>query len=226
MPKTSAGKKQSKSERPQNKSAVRRQREREQRFQTILNAAEHCFAREGYHKASVEQIADEAEVSVGTVYFYFKNKEDLLIQLLNDIGSQLRELLGREFSKADGSIEGMQRAGRVFFEEFCPHYPERLLIFFRDAVGQSTEVESHRKKIFGRLIDDVRGALERLADQQEKTYQSRLSAEVMAVSIMGMYERIAYHYLIWQQDRTKDLVTIGSDAVDFIVGGIPNLFEK
>ena len=208
-----------------NKSALRRQREREQRYQSILDAAERCFARDGYHKASVEQIADAAEVSVGTVYFYFKNKEDLLIPLLNDIGYQLRDLLGREFRKADGSLEGMRRAGRVFFEEFCPHYPERLLIFFRDAVGQSSEVESHRKKIFGRLIDDVRTALERLAEQQQASYQSRLAAEVTAVSIMGMYERIAYHYQIWQEDRSKDLATIGADAVDFIVGGIPNQIQ-
>ncbi|MFH1985025.1 MAG: TetR/AcrR family transcriptional regulator [Pseudomonadota bacterium] len=226
MPKASAGKTQSGSDGPQNKSALRRQREREQRYQTILKAAECCFARDGYNKASVEQIADEAEVSVGTVYFYFKNKEDLLIHLLNDIGFQLRDLLGREFRKADGSVEGMRRAGQVFFDEFCPHYPERLLIFFRDAVGQSAEVEAHRKKIFNRLILDVREALERLAVQQEEVFQSPLAAEVMAVSIMGMYERIAYHYLIWQEDRSKDLVTIGSDAVDFIVGGIPNLFKK
>ena len=46
----------------------------------------------------------------------------------------------------------------------------------------------------------------------------------MAVSIMGMYERIAYQYLIWQ-DRPKDLQTIGRDAVEFIVGGIRNLMK-
>jgi len=41
----------------------------------------------------------------------------------------------------------------------------------------------------------------------------------MAVSIMGMFERLAYHYLIWR-DRSGELKTIGKDAVDFIVGGI------
>lgn len=226
MPKAGAAKKKTAAQKVKNKSALRRQREREQRYQTILKAAENCFAREGYHKASVEQIAEAAEVSVGTVYFYFRNKEDLLVHLMNDIGYQLRDLLGREFKKADGSLDGMRRAGKVFFEEFCPHYPDRLLIFFRDAVGQSPEVEIHRKKIFDRLIHDVQDALERLARQQGKDYQSRLAAEVMAVSIMGMYERIAYHYLIWQENRSKDLATIGGDAVDFIVGGIPNLFKS
>jgi len=170
----------------------------------------------------MERIADAAEVSVGTVYFYFKNKEDLLIQLLDEIGYQLRNLLGREFRKDDISLSGFERAGRVFFEEFCPHYPERLAIIFRESVGQSPLVEEHRKKIFDRLIADVASALERLKINTGVTFQSALSTEVMAVCIMGMYERLAYQYLIWQ-DRTADLKTIGADAVAFILGGVKNL---
>ena len=71
---------------PLSKSALRRQREREQRLETILAAAGRLFAREGYHRTGMERIADEAEVSVGTVYFYFKNKEDLLVKLLDQTG--------------------------------------------------------------------------------------------------------------------------------------------
>ena len=203
-------------------SAQRRQREREQRYQTILRAAETLFAQEGYHKAGMERIADMAEVSVGTVYFYFKNKEDLLLQLLDEIGYQLRNLLGREFRQADMSLEGFERAGKVFFEEFCPHFPERLAIIFRESVGQSPLVESHRKRIFDRLIADLRDALDRLQANMGLTFRSPLSTEVMAVSIMGMYERLAYQFLIWE-DRTADLRTIGEDAVAYILGGIKNL---
>jgi AcrR family transcriptional regulator len=204
------------------RSAQRRQREREQRYQTILRAAETLFAHEGYHQSGMERIADAAEVSVGTVYFYFKNKEDLLVQLLDEIGYQLRDLLGREFRKDDISLSGFGRAGKVFFEEFCPHYPERLAIIFRESVGQSPLVEDRRKKIFDRLIADVASALERLKANTGVAFQSPLSTEVMAVCIMGMYERLAYQYLIWE-DRTDELETIGEDAVAFILGGVKNL---
>jgi AcrR family transcriptional regulator len=204
------------------RSALRRQREREYRYQTILKAAEQLFARDGYHKTSMEKIADAAEVSVGTVYFYFKNKEDLLIRLIDEIGYQLRNLLGNEFKAADGTMEGFKRAGHIFFQKFCPKHPEKVSIFFRESAGQSPYVEERRKKIFDKLIGDVKEALSRLCQKQGGGYQSDISAEVMAVSIMGMYERIAYHYLIWQ-GRTEDLKAIGKDAVDFIVGGINNL---
>ena len=85
-------------------------------------------------------------------------------------------------------------------------------------------MEAHRKKIFDKLIDDVRQALIRVCDNQGARFQSDLSAEVMATSIMGMFERIAYQYLIWQ-DRSEDLAVIGQDAVDFIIGGIERLFK-
>ena len=77
------------------RSALRRQREREQRLQTILAAAEALFAREGYHKTGMERIADEAEVSVGTVYFYFKNKEELLFTLLKEMNANLKYNLNK-----------------------------------------------------------------------------------------------------------------------------------
>lgn len=208
------------------KSAQRRQRERENRYQTIFKAAERLFAKQGYHKTSMEQIADRAEVSVGTVYFYFKNKEDLLVRLIDEIGYQLRNLLGMEFSKSDGSMEGISSAGIVFFDEFCIKNQERLAIFFRESAGQSEVVDAHRKKIFNKLIEDVTDALIRLQEKSGVEFQSKLSAEIMAVSIMGMYERIAYHYLIWQDDRSKDIKVIGRDAVAFIVGGVKNLLRE
>ncbi len=51
------------------RSALRRLREKEQKYNTILKAAETLFAQKGYHQTSIEEIADLAEVSTGAVYF-------------------------------------------------------------------------------------------------------------------------------------------------------------
>lgn len=207
------------------KSALRRQREREKRYRTILQAAEILFAKEGYHQASIERIADQAEVSVGTVYFYFKNKEDILIQLLDEIGFHIRKRVGEEFLKDDVSMNSFKRAGMIFFEEICLRYPHKITIFFREAVGQSSLVEAHRKRLFDKIIADIKGAVERMGETLGFCYPSSFSTELMAVSIMGMYERIAYYYLIWQ-DRTDDLRTVAMDALNFIQGGIENLCKQ
>lgn len=208
---------------PHSRSALRRQREREQRLQTILEVAGRLFAREGYHRTGMERIADEAEVSVGTVYFYFKNKEDLLVKLLDQTGYELRNLLGAEFKNADGTLEGLQRAGMVFFEDFCPHHPEKIALIFRESAGQSEVVEQRRKKIFERLIQDVQEALVQVA-RNHGGMVSETAAEVMATSILGMFERLAYHYMIWQ-DRQEELHAVGEDAVRFIIGGVQNCLK-
>jgi len=205
------------------RSAQRRQREREHRYQTILKSAETLFAREGYHKASMERLADMAEVSVGAVYFYFKNKEDLLVQLLDEIGFLLRSTLGQAFTEYGSTMEGFKQAGYAFFEDFCMNYPEKVAIVFRESVGLSPEVENHRKEIFDKLTADVQAALLRVSETQGIHFKSKFAAEVITVSILGIYERVAYHYIFWQ-DKSDDLKSIGHDAVDFIVGGIQNLF--
>jgi len=85
-------------------------------------------------------------------------------------------------------------------------------------------VEEHRKRIFYKFIEDIQEAFAGMRKNQGVVYQSELSAEVMAISILGMFERIAYHYLIWQ-NRPGELQTVSRDAIDFIVGGI-NVLSK
>jgi len=172
----------------------------------------------------MEKIADAAEVSVGAVYFYFKNKEDLLIQTLEEIGFRLRKVLGSEFKKTGESLDGFKKAGQMFFEEFCTDYPEKVAIIFRESVGKSQVVEERRREIFDKLTGDVLNALMRVSENQGHSFKSGFSAEVMAVSIMGIYERVAYKYLFWRESA-EDMKTIGRDAVDFIIGGINNMFN-
>jgi len=59
----------------------RKQRERERRRQQIMVAAKRVFSEKGFSKSTMEDIAREAELSPGTLYLYFKNKDDLYASL-------------------------------------------------------------------------------------------------------------------------------------------------
>ena len=59
----------------------RKQRERERRRQQIIVAAKRVFSAKGFNKATMEDIAKEAELSPGTLYLYFKNKDELYASL-------------------------------------------------------------------------------------------------------------------------------------------------
>jgi len=66
----------------------------------ILRAAVKVFARKGFHGARVAEVARAAGVADGTIYLYFKNKEDLLLQIFTDrldgLLAQCRRSLGDE----------------------------------------------------------------------------------------------------------------------------------
>jgi len=209
------------------RSAMRRRREKEMRYRTILEAAESLFARQGYQQTSIEQIADKAEVSVGTVYFYFKKKEEILINLMEDIGFQLRKLLGTEFRRADASPDGLKNAGLSFFQSFCLNYPEKISVFYRESVGQSIEVERQRKNLHMQITADIEGALKRIRKGQKIRYQDdELSPELMAVCIVGIYERVACHYLLWKESKKSDIMKLAQGAVAFTLGGVDRLVVK
>lgn len=72
---------------------------REEKFQRILDAAIEAFAEVGYYQCQVSKIARLAGVADGTIYLYFKNKEDILVRLfqermgdfIHDIRTQLKD---------------------------------------------------------------------------------------------------------------------------------------
>ena len=59
----------------------RKERERERRRQQLIVAAKRVFTKKDFNRATMEDIAKEAEVSPGTIYLYFKNKDELFVSL-------------------------------------------------------------------------------------------------------------------------------------------------
>lgn len=76
----------------------RKEREKEQKRRLILNAAKKLFSEKGFSKATMEEIAKEAEFSPGTLYLYFKNKDELDASLSIEILEFLFERLNEVYS--------------------------------------------------------------------------------------------------------------------------------
>ena len=206
------------------RSALRRLREKEQRYNTILRAAKLLFAEKGYHQTSIEEIADASEVSTGSVYIYFKNKEDLLIKLMQEIGHQLRQLLGDEFRKSGYSLDSFRNISIAFLKDFCGGHPEWLAIFFRESVGQSTEVEEQRRQVFTKVTQDIKEAFVQISREQGIDLVDDSKPELIAVCIVGIFERIAFHYFLWQ-DHPADIDALARKSISYMLGGIDRLLK-
>jgi TetR/AcrR family fatty acid metabolism transcriptional regulator len=79
---------------------------KKEKFDAILDAAQKVIAESGYHNAQVSRIAKEAGVADGTIYLYFKNKEDILISLF-------RERLGDLVERFHASVRETGSAGEA-----------------------------------------------------------------------------------------------------------------
>lgn len=200
--------------------AERRKREKEQRYQSILQAAERLFSENGYPNTKIQDVAQAAEVAVGTVYFYFRNKEDLLLQLIDSIAFNVRSTLGEAFRSGGNPVERFENAGRALFLNFCRLHRNQLILLLRESVGISSEVEARRRAIFERLDEDVARAVQEVMG--EYGIADRSAAGIVSVAIGGMLERVAYQYVVWQ-DRSEEMETIAREVLAFIRGGLTSV---
>jgi TetR/AcrR family fatty acid metabolism transcriptional regulator len=69
------------------------------RYETILNAAADVFAERGFDSSSISDVATRAEVSEGLIYKYFRNKRDLLAQVLSAFNARTMDAMEREVAR-------------------------------------------------------------------------------------------------------------------------------
>lgn len=103
----------------------RKEREREARKNAILEAAKTVFFQKGLHAATMNQIAEAAELSKGTLYLYFSNKEELYVSIL----LEGLELLHERFEKAVKDTEGWEGKLRNIAWAYYSFYQEQRSYF-------------------------------------------------------------------------------------------------
>ena len=114
----------------------RKQREKEKRRQTIVEAARKIFSAKGFNSATMEEIASQAELSPGTLYLYFKNKEELHTSL--SIGL-LRKISHEINGVADLDLPVEEKLSR-FWDVFIAVYekePSILINLFHLQSGET-----------------------------------------------------------------------------------------
>lgn len=133
----------------------------------ILDAAISIFAKEGFDRANTEEIAKLARLGKGTVYRYFKNKEELFLSVVDRGLDELRIAILREVNKVEDpvrKIESAVRAYLAFFEENDELV--RILIHEQSSFG---------KRITERYFEHYYGNVDRI----EKIFEAAVGAGLL-----------------------------------------------
>jgi AcrR family transcriptional regulator len=91
--------------------------DRESRRQAILQAARQVFARKGYEPATLEAVAREAGLAKGTLYLYFRNKEDLFFHTVLNTLESLQDSIREQAERQEGALQKLRAvaAGQFAF---------------------------------------------------------------------------------------------------------------
>jgi AcrR family transcriptional regulator len=143
--------------------AERREREKEQRRNDIVEAAEHVFFSKGYEDATMDDVSEEAELSKGTLYLYFNTKEELYFAVMLRGFKILYGLFEKAVADKQRGIEQLQEIGRAyirFFNEYHDYF-KNIMFFESKTVPFDPdnpwveEFEWCSDRIFGKLTEAV-----------------------------------------------------------------------
>jgi len=163
----------------------------------ILRAATRVFARKGFYATRVSEVAKAAGVADGTIYLYFKNKDDLLVSLFEDRLGLLLETLERELAERPTPE---QRLRCVIEMQLGLLEGERdLAEVITVNLRQSTKLmKQYAAPKFGLYLDTI--ALVVADGQRAGVFRDDVSPHVVARSIFGALDGVTMTWALGKAD--------------------------
>ncbi len=181
----------------------------------ILRAATQVFARNGYFNAKVADIARAADVADGTVYLYFKSKEDILHSIFDQnmaeaIGS------GRKLIEAvEDPREKLRRIAKLHLQRLGADR-DLAVVFQVELRGSTKFMREFSAAAFAEYLD----LLCQIFQQGQKTgvFRKQLNAKVTAKILFGALDEMATNWII--SKRNYHLEPMADLVMDVFLNGV------
>ncbi|MBU4567119.1 MAG: TetR/AcrR family transcriptional regulator [Desulfarculus sp.] len=121
------------------------------RKQDIIDAATELFSQNGFHATSTHQVAKLAEVSEGIIFYYFKTKEDILLEIFYDSFDKFLEAFKRIMDEAPTGLAILRAWVGLHFEAIDSRAKNILLLVRDFPAGLINEDSPHREAIMRRV---------------------------------------------------------------------------
>ena len=177
----------------------RKQRERERRRQQIIVAAKRVFSERGFSKTTMEDIAREAELSPGTLYLYFKNKDELYaslsLRILQYMNIRLEDVKKEKNSNPEQKIASIKEA----LYDVYQFDPAILINMFH---LQSSET---LKNLSSPLLDNIselsRNSLQILADIFENSSDRNTVLTRQPTAVADIVWSLFTGVVLWEESK-------------------------
>jgi TetR/AcrR family fatty acid metabolism transcriptional regulator len=163
----------------------------------ILKAAIQVFAKNGFYATRVSEIAKAAGVADGTIYLYFKNKDDVLITIFEEGIEQLLTIL-REVAETDDTFEN--RISRIIELQLGLLEEQRDLaeVITVNLRQSSRLLKQYATPLFMQYIDVIAGVVR--DGQKEGAFRKDLNSRIVARSLFGALDAILLTWALGEGD--------------------------
>jgi AcrR family transcriptional regulator len=158
------------------------------RRKQLLAVALEVFAERGFHPTSMNDLAEAAGVTKPVLYQHFGSKRELYLELLDDVGSRLRDSIGKATSEAATPREQVERGFGAYFR-FVAEHQAAFQVLFGGGSRRDEEFAAHAR----RVEDAVADAIAVLIDVPGLDDDTR---RLLAHGIVGLAEGTSRHWLL------------------------------
>ena len=190
------------------------QKNKSEKYHNILNSAGAVFAEHGFYKATISQIAARAGVADGTLYLYFKNKDDILYQFISFKTDVVFKKMNAAVVKGTDAESKLRNLIRCHLEEF--QSDKNMAIIFQSEVRYLRDIESQIKDISKMYLDLLSDIIEQ--GQIEGTMRQDLFVGLVKRFILGAVEGVISTWV--NAHGRYDLVTMADPLVDLYMTGV------
>lgn len=203
----------------------RKEREREKRRQQIMAAAKRVFSSKGFKRTTIEDIAKEAELSPGTLYLYFKNKDDLYASLSLRILQYLLIRMEHVISERGSSVLQKMEALKHAMYDVYEFDPLILLNMFH--LHTTGEILSKLSPELLSEIDELSSkSLEAMAEIMEEGIKKGIFINKKPSALSNILWSMFSGIVLWEQRRAllsgdkNRLKNIFDTAFEIFINGI------
>lgn len=187
------------------------------KYNQIIDAAVIVIAENGYHQSQVSKIAKQAGVADGTIYLYFKNKEDILISLF-------QEKMGNFIEKIFERTEGIGSAKEKLLMLIETHF-KLLSENHHLAIVTQLELRQTNKALRAKINDVLKGYFQYIDDILQlgisrQEFRSDLDIRVTRQMIFGTIDEVATNWVM--KDHKYDLIALSNTVHQLLVGACSN----
>ena len=185
------------------------------KHEKILEAAVKVFAGKGFYNAKVAEIAREAGIADGTIYLYFKNKDDILISLFEEKINKIILRVQAEIQKIDDPVEKLRKfiAMHLKLVREDRHLAEVIQVELRQSNKFMREYDPVKFLDYMNIISSVVKE-----GQQRNIFRKEVSPGIVKRALFGALDEMALHFVLVKESRYDIEKTADEIADIFILG--------